>query len=417
MLVGLHQWAEPKLSPEDELQHVDYLDRAGRGGIVRTGDTLDTYARIVASCRGIESYDAARLPACEQAAAAAPDRYPESGVNTIEIHPPLYYFVTAPLARLAQAIGVAPSFVTAARLVGGLWLWAGLCALWALARHLRAPAAARLGVCAMVAASPAVVYASSHVGTDAPALLAGAGIVLLAVRWEDGRAPTWLLAAAATAVMLIKAPNLLGIGVAIGYLLLRALKRPRLLVGAAALFIGFAIGQVGWLAARSALAFAPPEANPITVRFHVDSLTVDHWASQLVTFLPTPAVHAHRAAALENPFVDLGLQASSIVLTGALVGVLLLARRPVEKDGDGDRLVALAPPTLLVLVLGPPVLVLGTFIGQGTWVPIPARYGLPLLPLLAAVAAAVATTRAASAALLAVGGFVSVATLIQLWIG
>ena len=413
MLVGLHQWAEPKLSPEDELQHVDYLDRARRGGVVRTGDTLGTYARTVASCRGIEDYDAARLPRCGEAAEAQPERFPESGVNTIEIHPPLYYFVTAPLARLTQAVGAAPSFVTAARLVGGLWLWAGLCALWALARHLGASPAARLGVCAAVAASPAVVYASSHVGTDAPALLAGAGIVLLALRWEDGRTPTWLLAAAATAVMLLKAPNLLGIGVAIGYLCLRALRRPRLLVGAAALFVGFAIGQGGWLAARSALAVAPPEANPITVRFHIESLTVDHWASQLVTFLPTPAVHAHRAAALENPFVDLGLQASSIVLTGALVAVLLLGR----KAGDDERIATLAPPSLLVLVLGPPVLVLGTFIGQGTWVPIPARYGLPLLPILAAVAAAVATTRTARAALVGVGAFVTGATVIQLWIG
>src|SRR5437660_6480466 len=123
-LVGLHVRAYPKLSPIDELQHIDALYRASHGEIVRRGQLVGQEAMGEEACRGIDALF--RPPPC--GGPYQPSRFQEAGINTADIHPPTYYFATVGVADLLRAVGLASNLVDAGRLVGALWLGLGLMA-------------------------------------------------------------------------------------------------------------------------------------------------------------------------------------------------------------------------------------------------------------------------------------------------
>ncbi|HEY3629431.1 MAG TPA: hypothetical protein VGL21_00975 [Jatrophihabitantaceae bacterium] len=161
----------PGLSLYDEGTHADYAWQVAHGHFPAAGSLLAPEIREEFSCHG--SAVGAKLPPCGAQNPPA-SKYPAGGQNYNWGHPPLYYAITGVLARAIDAVVPGAHFITAARCVGVLWLWAGLIAMFFALRKFRVPwqyavvGAATLGLC------PGIIGASAAVTNDAPAALGGA---------------------------------------------------------------------------------------------------------------------------------------------------------------------------------------------------------------------------------------------------
>ncbi len=382
LVVGLHVRAYPKLSPIDELQHIDYLYRVRGGDIVRMGDRVGQDALREEACRGLDS--PFPVPPCRPGVTYRSAEFQELGVNTADIHPPTYYAVTSVVARIFQLFG-AESLVTAGRLAGGIWLGAGLALLWLLGEALgirRLPLAI---VLVLVASTPTVVHASATVNPDAGALLSGAGLLAAAVWFERTKRRAWPIALVAAVAVLLKTTVVLAVGASALYLVIRAWRgagglrgawrdERRLLVGAAALVAGGILALVGWVVVHQALAYV--STNPQIERFRVPGLTGNDVAGQLLALF-TPVTNPYLPGFLASNMVLAIVQLFGLALAGAGVGAFLYAQAP-----DRRETVALAA-TAVLLVGGVAFTLANFFLNSGIFVAIPPRYGLSVLPMLA----------------------------------
>lgn len=123
-LISLHVRAYTTLSPIDEGVHLDYLYKVMHGRLVHREDVLSQEVMGEGNCRGLD-LPGVVLPTCRPAGTYRPEEFPAGGVNYADIHPPTYYGLTAGPAVLLMAAGV-DSLVDAGRLVGILWLGAGI---------------------------------------------------------------------------------------------------------------------------------------------------------------------------------------------------------------------------------------------------------------------------------------------------
>ena len=122
-VISLKVHAYQRLSPIDELHHVDYLIKSADGELLRRGDVIGPETRKEGACRGVDApgYSAD----CGDEAWLAGREF-----NTEEIQPPAYYFLTAWMARLLRPFIGTSSLVAAGRMVGAFWLGAGVVAVW-----------------------------------------------------------------------------------------------------------------------------------------------------------------------------------------------------------------------------------------------------------------------------------------------
>ncbi|MEP4653141.1 MAG: hypothetical protein ABJ314_23410, partial [Ilumatobacter sp.] len=110
ILVGLHVRAYTQLSPIDELQHIDYVIKAGDFEPPHVNDPVGFEAMAEAACRsvdapgyigppcGLDRYD--------------PEDFQENGVNTAARQFPVYYTITGVISRFVVATGAIGSQVT-----------------------------------------------------------------------------------------------------------------------------------------------------------------------------------------------------------------------------------------------------------------------------------------------------------------
>jgi hypothetical protein len=206
------------LSPIDEYQHIDYLANIIDRSPVHGGDQVGETAMREQACRGIDlpGFD---LPRCG-AADLTPEQFPGSGYNHTYNDPPTYYLITAPLAVAVQHLPGVDSIVTAARGIGVLWLGLGLALTFFLALRVGADRMSAFGATALVASSGAVVEASATVTTDAPALVVGGWLCLVAVAVVQGRVSWWWLCPAAAFAMLVKTTSFPVVGLVVVFLLI-----------------------------------------------------------------------------------------------------------------------------------------------------------------------------------------------------
>lgn len=426
VLVAVHVRAYPVLSPIDELQHIDSLYRGSRAQIVRPGERVGEEAMREQSCRGLAvGYPS---PPCD-ARELRPEQYQEEGFNTTHRNPPTYYWVTGLAARALAAAAGGDSLVTPARLLGAVWLAAGLLLTWRLGRMLGARPAALLGTLLWLAASPYGVFNAATVSPDAAALLVGAALPWAVLAWEraPGRyRPLVLAGLAVGAVKLTHVVVLAAAGVYLAVRLGHAARRrgrrreavaqghgrapaaaaqghrrapaaagqghgraagddgARCLPGVAAYARGLAVlvaasvaSTAAWLLVLAALAPASSAVDPMTARYGVDSIGFSDLLAAVPAFLPvdTPPV----ATFMDTPV--------TAVATLALHATLLAGAGAAVLTGTG-RLRHLAVGLIAALLLGGPVLVLGLFLGAGAHVDLPVRYVVSLLPGLAALLAA-----------------------------
>jgi hypothetical protein len=393
-----------ELSPVDELQHIDYLYKAP--DVVRNGEKVGQEAMQEEACRTLPNYPA---PPCSETATYDPDDFQEKGTNTAAIYTPLYYTLTKAVALPVQWVTGMDSLVTAARLVGGLWLAGGLVMTLLVARRLGAPAYPTAGLLLAAAATPNVLLPSATITPDAAALLAGAALVWSVLWWEESpRRRLWLPALLALAAVALKALNVIVVVLVALYLVLRFLQRrywprdedgerlpvagrgdrdgrsgPTLgqsVVGVVVVSVVALAGAVGYVLFTQATAVASSEGVSMAERVRATSFPLVQLVEHVGVFLQvfySPGWWV--TIPVLGPLVQsiLGLA----VFGGTFGAAFLVDRAP-------RRARALATSLLVVGLVGAPLIIAFSYVSQGMFVPIPGRYALTLIPAGVALAGA-----------------------------
>jgi hypothetical protein len=186
-LIGIHIHENPRLSPIDEITQYDYVNRLAAGSFPRLGQSLLPSTLHVLSCRG-SAFPEGSTPPCP--GTANPRQYPGGGYQYEAQQPPTYYAATVPVRWLGvQLFGL--DEVTAARAGGALWVSFGLLLLWMAGGILGVSRRKMVPAILLLAGAPVVIYQSSIVSNDAPALFAGGLVLFLgALAWT--RPARWL---------------------------------------------------------------------------------------------------------------------------------------------------------------------------------------------------------------------------------
>jgi hypothetical protein len=397
----------PALFVLDGFAYADYLYKIDSGQwVVRHGELSGEPALRRLACRGYTPSTWNDRPPCDSAT-FDPAVFPNAGINSADIHPPTYFLVTYAGARAVMALGVTDDLIDAGRLFGAVWMAAGLVALWCLVRALGAGPWAAACALALVAAGPMLLQQWYFLTPDAANVLVGALVMLAALAWErNGATRAWLVGAGALA-MAIKAPNVVVVVAAGGYLLVRAFlaedggarSRRDYVRAAVALVGGAALASAVWLVTRAALA--GPGTSPME-------------RDERVSFL-RPAQVLENVARFITPWdrEPSSLYPLAVLTSYLFVGSLLVA---LVAAGRRDRRFAIALAAGVVLIAGPLLLVAVNFVVRGTYTIIEPRYGSTLVPIQAALAATYWSGRALYAvAVLAV--VAPVALVVRLVVG
>jgi hypothetical protein len=196
-------------------------------------------------------------------------------------------------------------------------------------------------------------------------------------------------ALAATLAVAFKSTNILGLGLGLLYVIVRhlqqgrdtrwgtadrdALRRSLWVVGG--MLAGAGAIALVWVAYSSSVALVPTLEIPMAARYHVDSITLSDVLRNLTTgFTP-----------IDGPYIPSELRTVWIAPIATLVDRLFLVGIAVAAYAAPvrSRIRALAIATLGACLLVGPVFVVANFVLQGTFVDIPRRYGLALMPALA----------------------------------
>ena len=408
--VALQVQSYTRLSPIDELQHIDSLYRAPAAPA--PGDRVGQEAMRQQDCRGVDAPGFDPGP-CRPLGSFDPAAFQEKGYNTAAANTPIYYTATRVVAEVVRATTPADDLVTAGRLAGGVWLALGLVLTYVAGRRRGIGRAPLLVVGLLLAAAPGLQFPGGTITPDAWGLLVGAALLLAVTWWEErptgGR--TALLVLAAVVVALVKLTNLVGVAAVAFYLLLgdgRGDHGPgrgrRALTGVVT--GGVAVAAAGvWLAVVSSRPQMDPADLPdMVTRFEVPAFP---WTglldNSLVLLQPLAAP------------VPVGTLTLSVLAT-SLVSVLLVSGTVAAGvfSAAPSRSVDLARGVLLAGVLGSLALIVMGFVFSGSYFPLPPRYGLALVAPMAVVTAACLRTRTAVAVAGAVAAVALTATAARL---
>jgi len=378
-VVALHVDRNRPLFVLDEFAYADYLYKIDDGQwIVRHGDLSEQDTLRQLACRGFSPSTWNDRPPCDSPS-FAPDVFPNSGINSADIHPPTYFVVTYAGARVLLALGVTDDLIDAGRLFGAVWMAAGLLALWCLLRGMGVtPRAAACGL-ALIAAGPMLLQQWHYLTPDAANVLVGSLVMLAVLRWERAKAnQLWLVGAGALA-MGLKAPNVVIVVAGALYLLVRAALARRdtldrssrdYVMAGVALVGGAAVTSAVWLVVRAALAGTG--TSPMERDERVGVLRPSQVLENVARFI-TPWDRE------PSSLYPLAVVTSYLFVGSLLVAVVALRPR------DHRRSLALA--TGIVLLAGPLLLVAVNFVVRGSYTIIEPRYGTTLVPIQCAIAA------------------------------
>lgn len=411
-LVSLHVHAYTKLSPIDELQHVDYMFRSPGIHPVIAG-TLDSEpAMREEACRGIEAVFT--LPPCS-AKTLVPSEFQDQGYDTAYIHPPTYYDVTWAAGEVLKGATGAKSWVTVWRLVGALWLAAGLLLTYSAGLRMGASRLPLVGLLLLLASAPSILQTNSTVTPDAASTFVGGAVLYLACRWERGGKWRWTalvgIGFVGTAFKIQDAIVVMMIAI---YFLLRAKNEPATGISVAAEApgstaltesnsapvpagglrlatrpsvgllwntwtkgVGILVITSGAIAAAwTVLQRVTETINPnnllVNKQFVVSSISLQEIASTFGVFL-APVPGAYIPASTQNVWTTDAVSVLSWLLIAGVVGGALFVART-------RALAALARATLIAALFGGPIFVVLNFLTMSQYIPMPTRYGFTLLP-------------------------------------
>jgi len=394
----------PRLSALDEATHIDYAYRLSHGELTYPGQPLSSYTTNAWGCRG--QANVPNLPAC--GSNAPNSALPANGLQYNAFHPPLYYAVTGVTARALAGL-FHQDFITVARSLGGVWLFAGMLAMYLTLRYWRVGWLWALGGTLLLPLIPSVLHASSIVTNDAPALLSGVAAFFLLGRWVIYRNDGWVLPLVVTVAVAatkgISATGLLAVALMffiIGIARWRSrnakagapLIRNSVLMGLAAIML-----QMGWAAIqqrRELPNYQSPVGGINTLK--VVGSPFDEWVSTVLDGARLGSSY-YLDPAVDSPYLaGWVLLITSIIAATGLVGLALFRRRSPEW---------IAAATLVLGSLMYPLIVQLQALLNGDYFPeITTRYGTTLIPLavgLLTFIVAAKNLRITSGAILALG--------------
>ena len=391
--VALQIRGQPSFSPIDELQHFDYTLKAPSAG-VRVGEQYSAEALEAVACRGIDwpgwEVGSPELPECGDPA-PDPGNSPEQGYNTAYLHTPVYYSATALAGEaIVRAGDVSP--LTAYRVLGAVWLVAGLVLVWLALGWVHVGVWPRAAVVGLLGVSPVVVHAAAFVNPDATALLGGGLVLVALLRWESGHWPWWSLPAASAAAVWLKLTNATAVGVLVVYAGIRLWQqrhrlsdpqvRARARLGAIAASASAAVVIVSVLVWQLWQRFRGLEAQrdlPIYVNQRHDSFQWTVLDDKLRGAL-TP---------LREQWIPTGLPRSALDPLGGVadVGLLVLLGLALAFAAAKSAHRALVGGVVAAMAGVGVVSMIANYATLSRDAPVPGRYGLAILPF-AAVAIA-----------------------------
>jgi hypothetical protein len=405
-LITVHIHENPMFSPTDEVAHWDYVTRLANGGFPRMGQFLQPATLHELECQGTALHGLV-LPPC---GTVAPIRdFPGSGYQYEAQQPPGYYAMTVPLRWIAIH-GLGLDDVTATRLWGMAWLVLGLLLFWAACRLMNLPPSVAGAGALLIATGPAVIYQSSYVSNDVPAVMTGSLVMLLgALAWKHpGRWMTPVMLGGGVVIASIKLNDFLPIVVSAILFGMLAVRRRDQSVGtrqqlaealrwwwprSGALVVGGLVSAVTWLIVEQHLAIVDPRTLPtfdilrtspiyVTTILRESLLMLQPLTGSFDPFrssnsgLPTSSVQSLDLQAI------LATLLQYVVIAGGLAGLFVSRRR-------WSHWVGLV--TVAMLYLGGIALGASVYLTYRTDPQIQGRYGLALVPLL--ILALVASVR------------------------
>ena len=375
----------PQFSRVDEPQHFDYALKAPSAG-VRIGEQYGLEAMGVFACRGIDLPGwvpgSPMLPECGDPL-PDPTLSHSNGYNSAYLHTPVYYTATGLAGELMRHLPGVDSTLIAYRLVGAVWLAAGLALVWYALGLARVGIRGRAAAVGLLGVSPMVVHASAFVNPDAAALLGGGMVLVALLKWESGRWPWWAVPVASVVAVCLRLTNSAAVGVLAVYLGLRVWQkrdrvRERLLVAAASSAAALA-SVLGWRLWQGFRKLDDEHDLPLYVSERFDYFrweSVDNQLRAVVTPFRDqwiPEVLPRSTLVPLGAIADIGL----MVLLGAAVA--FTAAKSAHRALVGGVFAAMVGMGLLTMLTNYWTLSRDSLA--------PGRYGLAILPF-AAVAAA-----------------------------
>lgn len=368
----------PRISPIDELQHLDSTIKASQGRwYLSPGETFGQEALRTEACSGLDY--PFELPPCDSPS-FDPARFQEAGLNTAAGRPSLYYVVTGYLAR-ALSWTTGAGFLLSARIVSLLSLALGAALTTWVALRLSGSALLAVSLGVTIAALPPVLGQGITVNPDAWSLLAGVSITALALasRRRGPLAAALLVGLPLTVTILVK-PNFVVLAaiplVVAGLPAWHDAKARRQFLGVlGAVTISGAVFLATMLPAF--LGGESAQKAPMVINSTLPPGTPWPWGAAteetLRNFLPF----------LQASTVDL-FEVTNLVGLAVFVGLILIAGPvfAVATEPGTCRPFALGTSAVVSLLLTPLLVFAGQFV-IGAYFTFPQRYSFVVLPVIA----------------------------------
>lgn len=378
VLTARYVYVHTAISPIDEYNYIDAVDKASQGIVAREGQTVGQEARTAASCLGFgfEQREVTFIGTCGQNTPLS--AYPWDGHSTAAIHSPVYYFTTAWMAKGIMLVVPGLHLITAARLTGAIWLAAGMLALAYLLHRGGASRAVVAALPVLVAAMPGFRATNAYISPDAPNLLCGSLVFLAAYLYARREWSWWPFTLIAMAVTLVKFQNSFAVVAAAIFLLWHRLmtrgSEQQVTQGPTwwSVFVpvvaALAVG-VGWLRLKSLIAIPGVHIQGIDPTGGVNLAGSTFYADDSLLGLFTGNWPASTPASV-FPNIVLWAGIAGLVATAWLIPGAAAVRRHFAQAG-----------ALSLLTIGPAVNIAFAAV-FGTSVAMQPRYAMVLIPLL-----------------------------------
>jgi hypothetical protein len=404
-LNAVHVHRYTKVSPIDEVFHLDSLIEGSRLHVVQEGDQLTQGAMREIACHGsdVRTFPPCGLPHYQ------PSDFAWKGYNEASGHTPFFYMATGLAARLLRAVTPVKGMMTWGRLLGSLWVLAGFYLILRIGSLLRVNRWSLVLALVLVAGAPAMLHAYTTINPDVTALPAGALVTLAAVAWERRVWRLWTLPATALVCVALDPTNVLVVLLVLVYFAVRmvsglvgvALADRRswrdYLLGGGLAAVGPVVAMVGWRLVVALQASVDWSGSPQEVAQKVTHLAPEQYRGADAFFAIFPPILGYIPPGLTTISRQIFALAAMYVVIAALIGPLL-------RLDLANRAAVLTLATTVTVIAAGPLLVLQNYVVNRTYFPIGNRYGLSLLPAIAIVLASTTQSRLGRCIL----GFVSI---------